>query len=448
MTLEESFDRYLAHVDIDEKERIKLGKALAFWGNKVLSSEDTMNRIPGFRANEIYDRKNKKGKLTIGYSRKMSNFSQNLFKNPVAILSNYLTNNLHRNREGAHASTCGHNDSEPIFNAILGMSPQIGKPYKRNNITNQINLHLCASCGALGLLGTISFQTDVPVSRNGKLTKEKYFFMPRFRGETKGNLLSSYVATVKHVKQRLNSLPANTALLALLSSHPHLCRTIQKHLTQTALLPTFFVANAEKDDRGTSRYQYFEEKKIDDELIFLGNNSYNVALVQSAYRHMEDKPEVLGLLSKTLQFKRNEDVISFYREYVSVTEGKQLIYKESTKYIAKEVLGMDEKLIDDPNIGAISSMLKFFVSKQKFGYVDSLRGSRTPEEFEKHLLSAHRDAASIYSKPDDKKDKEEKWLYLPNDNNVREFLKVLEGNFEQVKTLTCLLAFTYWKKEG
>ena len=111
----------------------------------------------------------------------------------------------------------------------------------------------------------------------------------------------------------------------------------------------------------------------------------------------EDKPEVLGLLSKTLQFKRNEDVISFIGEYVSVTEGKQLIYKESTKYIAKEVLGMDEKLIDDPNIGAISSMLKLFVSKQNFGYVDSLRGPRTPEEFENIFLLIGM-LLSIYSK--------------------------------------------------
>ncbi len=444
VTLEESFDRYLVHVDIDEKENVSIGKSLAFWGIKVLSSEDTMNRIPGFRAKEIYDRKNKKGKLTIGYSRKMSNFSQKLFNNPMASLSNYLTDNLHRRRKGSHASSCGHDDSDAIFNAILGMSPQIGKPYKRDNITNQQNLHLCASCGALGLLGTISFQTDVPVSRNGRLTKEKYFFMPRFRGKTFGDALSSYIATVKHVQPRLKSIPANTALLALLSSHPHLCRTIQEHLTQPALLPTFFVASAEKDDRGTSRFQYLEEKVIDAELMFLGANPYNVALAQNAYRHAEDSLELLNFLSILLRFKRNQDTVSFCREYVSVTKGKQLVYKESVEYIAKEVLGMDENLICDPNIKAVATMLKFFVRDRRFGYVDYLRGSENISEFTKKLYDAHRDASSIFYKPDDKKTKEEKYLSLPSEDKICEFLKLLnaEDKFEQVKILTCLLAFT------
>jgi len=446
VTLEESFDRYLVRIDIGENKSIGIGKALSIWGIKVLSSEDTLNKIPGFRPKEIYDHTNKKGKLTIGYSTKMAKFSQNLFKDPMSILSNYLTTSSDRKREGAHASTCGHTDSEPIFNATLGMSPQIGKPYKRNNITNQINLHLCASCGALGLLGTTSFQTRVPVSRNGRLTKECYFFMPRFRCQTTGSVLQSYIAGAKHIQPRLNNVPTNSALLAILSSYPHVGRIIQKHLEKASILPTFFIARADTSGNAP-RYQHFEERNIDAELMFLGDNPYNVALAQSAYRYTEDKPELLALLSKTLQFKRNQDAVSFCREYVSTTEGRQLVYKESVKYIAKEVLDMDEKLIDDPNIGAVASMLKYFVSKQNFGPVDYLRGSQTPGEFAKYLLDAHRKAAGIYSKPDEKKKEEEKWLFLPTENNVREVLKLSESNFEQVKILTCLLAFTYWRKE-
>jgi CRISPR type I-A-associated protein Csa5 len=288
-----------------------------------------------------------------------------------------------------------------------------------------------------------SFQIGVTITRNKRFTKEKYFFIPHFRGKTNGNTLLSFIAVIKHVQPKLVSVPGNTSLLALLSIHPHLCRTFQ-----AASILSFFVAKADKDNRGTSRFQYFKEKNIDVELMFLGDNTYNVALAQNAYTYAEDKPELLGLLSRTLEFKLSQDAVSFCREYVSMSEGKQMVYRESVRYIAKEVLGMDEKLVDDPNIGALASMLRFFVSKQKFGYVDNLRGSRTLDEFEKHLLSAQRDAASIYGKSDDKKDKDERWLYLPSDNNIREFLKLAGKNFEQVKTLTCLLAFTYWKKEG
>ncbi|MDA8214766.1 MAG: hypothetical protein M0Z64_05760 [Nitrospiraceae bacterium] len=418
---------------MEDNRKVEVAQSLGYWCIRTLSDQNLLLKTPGFRP--LHLDKQAKGVADFGISIK---------DEPERILEQYRFDASEHIRKGAHDSSCGH--GEGMFGALLAFSPQLGQPPKRNNPTHQITLKLCSVCGALGLLGTTSFQTGVPVSRNGKLTKERYFFMPRFKGRATGDVLQAYIAAVKHVQPRLNSVPANSALLALLSLYPHIGRIIQKHLARPSM-PAFFVARADSSGNAP-RYQHFEERNIDAELMFLGNNPYNVALAQSAYRHAEDKPELLGFLSKTLQFRQNQDAVSFCREYMSATEGKQLVYKESIKYIAKEVLGMDEKMIDDPNIGTMASMLKFFVSKQKFGYVDNLRGSRTPEEFKKHLLSAHRDAASIYSKPNDKKDKEEKWLYLPNENNVREFLKLLECNFEQVKTLTCLLAFTYWKKEG
>lgn len=110
---------------------------------------------------------------------------------------------------------------------------------------------------------------------------------------------------------------------------------------------------------------------------------------------------------------------------------------------------MDEKLICDPNIGAVASMLRYFVRKRKFGYIDSLRSSRNYEEFQKHLLSAQRDAASIFHKDDKKVDDEGKPKpYMPNETNFCETLKALNGqDFEQVKTLICLLAFSFADKK-
>lgn len=427
VTLEESFDRYLVHIDTEEDNETDIAKSLAYWCIRTLSDQNMLLKTPGFRPLHL----DKQAKSIADFGIAIRNTSEE-------ILERYRLNTPEHIRKGAHDSSCGHDD-DGMFGSLLAFSPQLGQPPKRNNPTHQVTLKLCSVCGALGLLGTYSLQTGVPVNRNGRLTKERYFFMPRFRGRTSGSMLQAYIAGAKHIQPRLNNVPTNSALLALLSSYPHICRIIKEHLTKASILPVFFVARADSSGNAP-RYQHFEERNIDAELMFLGNNPYNVALAQRAYRYTEDKPELLSLLSKNLQFKQNQDAVSFCREYVSTTEGRQLIYKESVKYIAKEVLGMDEKLIDDHNIGAVASMLKYFVRERRFGYVDNLRSSRSPDEFEKHLLSAQRDAASIYYGTEAGKPKP----YMPNETNFRETLKALNGeDFERIKTLICLLAFSF-----
>jgi CRISPR type I-A-associated protein Csa5 len=324
-----------------------------------------------------------------------------------------------------------------MFGALLAFSPQLGQPPKRNNPNYQITLPLCSFCGALGLLGTFSFQIDLQISSLSRGKKEKFFFLPRFC-KIDGEDLLNYIAVAKHIRPYLSDIPAESALLTLLSLYPHISRL--------KMPETFFVARGDFSGNA-SRYQDFREESAKCELSFLKGSSYNVALAQNVYQEAKNNPELIRLLAKTLKDRQPRDAISFYREYASASDGKYLVYYDSTRFIAKEVLGMNEELLDDPNIGAVASMLKFFVRKQKFGYVDNLRGSRTEDEFEKHLLSALRDAASVHSKPEDKKDADEKRLYIPNETEVREFLKVLHKEFEKVRTLVCLLSFTYWKKE-
>lgn len=432
VTLEESFDRYLVHINIEENRDNDVAKSLAYWCIRALSDQNLLLKTPGFRP--LHLDKQATGVADLGIS---------IINRPAGILEPYISNASEHNRKGAHDSSCGH--GKGMFGSLLAFSPQLGQPPKRNNPSHQVTLELCSVCGALGLLGTAGFQTGIPVNRNGRLTKERYFFMPRFRGRTTGATLQSYIAGAKHIQPRLNSVPTNSALLALLSFYPHIGRIVQGHLTKAPVLPTFFVARADSSGNAP-RYQHFEERNVDNELMFLGDNPYNVALAQRAYRYAEDKPELLGLLSKTLQFNQNQDAVSFCREYVSMTEGKQLVYRESIEYIAKEALGMEDRLIDDPNIGAVASMLKYFVRERRFGYVDNLRSSRTPEEFEKHLLSAQRDAASIYYGTKD--DKQRPYIHMPNETNFRETLKILNKNdFERIKTLICLLAFSFSDKK-
>jgi len=431
VTLEESFDRYLIHINIDEGKKDNLVKSLSWWCLRTLSDRSSLLRIIGFRPKGIDIQTEKISKHGLAIQNKQNDILQ--FYNLT--LSKTI-------RKGSHDLICGHKKTEK-FPAILAFSPSLGSPPIRNNPVRSTNPpDLCIYCGTLSVLGITSFQVNMQIN-NKKKIKETISFIPRFRSQTSGRALSQYIAAIKNITIRLASIPSISASLGLLSSYPHIARILSENVK------TIFIARGEyTNPPGVWRYNFSEERNIDAELKFLGDNPYNVALAQSAYRYTEDKPELLGLLSKTLQFKRNQDAVSFCREYVSTTKGKQLVYKESVKYIAKEVLDMDEKLIDDPNIGAVAKMLKYFVSKQNFGPVDYLRGSQTPEEFAKYLLDAHRKAAGIYSKPDEKKDKKEKELFFPSEDNVREVLKLSESNFEQVKILTCILAFTYWRKEG
>jgi CRISPR type I-A-associated protein Csa5 len=440
LTLEESFDRYLIHIDMDEARKDDLAKSLSLWCLRLLSDEGFLGQNIGVRPR--WRQQQAMGVATFGMAAQKGQAFQDIFQKYEGVTQ--------RTRKGSQDSSCGHEypKEEKIFGALEEVfSPQLGQPPKRDNITNQKTLDLCPSCGVLGLLGTASFQLIISLRRRGTTVMEKYFMMPRFRGEVNGESLLSYIATVKHIRPSLYDVPSNSAVLALLSYYPHLSRVIQITVGQ---YPTFFVSRADTSGN-VRRYEHFEEKKVEDEIRFLGNKdfgSYNVALAQKAYRFTEDKPELLGLLSKTLQLKQPQDAISFYREYASVTEGKLLVYNESTLYVLKEVLKMEESLIDDPNIGAMAAMLRYFVRDRKYGYVDNLRSSRSPEEFEKYILSALRDAASIHSKPEDTKTPDEKRLRLPNEANIREFLRLLQGGkFEDVKTLVCLLAFSYWKKE-
>lgn len=431
LVLEEVFDRYTIKMEIDESRTNDIAKSLAYWSIRTLSDQNLLLKTPGFRPLHLDTQ-----------AKGVADFGISIKKKPEELLEKYKLDSSQRLRKGAHDSSCGH--EEGMFSSLLAFSPQLGQPPKRNNPTHQVNLSLCSLCGALGLLGTFSFQIGVSITRNRRLTKDKYFFMPRFRGQTNGNLLSSYVSTIKNVQPKLNNVPTNSALLAILSSYPHLGRVVQKHITETSTFPTFFVSRADNSGKAI-RYQYFEERNADSEFMFLGDNPYNVAIAQNSYKNTEDNPKLLGLLSKTLQFKQNKDAVSFSREYVSTTEGKSLVYIETTKYISNEVLNMDEKLIEDSNIGAVSSMLRYFVRKRRFGYIDNLRSSRNYEEFQKHLLSAQRDAASIFHKDDKRVDDEGKPKpYMPNETNFRETLKALNGpDFERIKTLICLLAFSF-----
>lgn len=429
MLVEES-DRFLVQIHIEENKASDISKSLALWCTRVLGDQTTLLKIPGFRPLHLENQ----ATGVAGFGIKA--------REQKEILLRYTSNDTRALRKGAHDSVCGHKikGDKKISDALLALSPHLGKPPKRNSAKSRANLHLCPPCAVFGLLGTNSFQISLQISSVNRKKREYFFFMPRFRGEMNGEDLLAYIVATKHIRHRFQGVPSNSSILALLSCYPHVSRL--------KMPKTFFVGRGETDGKSW-RYQSHKEQTAEAELAFLSHNSYNVALAQDAYQKAEQKSELIGLLSKTLKQNSPSDALSLYREYASMTEGKALVYQESTRYIAKEVLGMDAKLIDDPNVGAVASMLRFFVRKRKFGYVDNLRGSRNPEEFEKHLLSAQRDAASIHAKTDDQKDNIERYLSLPGENQMREFLKLLHGNdnFESVRTLVSLLAFTYWKKE-
>ncbi|RLG35556.1 hypothetical protein DRN98_00995 [Methanosarcinales archaeon] len=210
--LVEQFDRYVIEVE-EEKHKVDLllTKALGWLCQNRLSDEKLLIRIPGFRQKWLEKQ-----------ARRVSEFGKRLLTDDVKLTSVFVERV--EKRKGAHVIVCGHNYSkaEKIMDALLSFSPHLGKPPKRNNCANIKNLPLCPFCIAVGLAGTVLFQVDININHPNRSKKEQIFFLPHFRGQTRGEELAQYLAITKHIDGNLDDIPAPAALLTLLSLYPHL----------------------------------------------------------------------------------------------------------------------------------------------------------------------------------------------------------------------------------
>lgn len=430
IVLKENFDRYIVVIPDDPNVLNNIQKSLGWLCQNRLADPSLLLRTPGFRP--LHLDKQAKG---------ISVFGENLLKNNHRLVD-IFKNSDHR-RRGAHDYPCGHSDFKDIepFGALLTFSPQLGQPPKRNNISNNKTLPLCPYCGVAGLAGTVFFQIDISISNPDRTKRERFFFLPRFKGETSGLILSKYLAATKHVRGNLDDISSSAAPLALLALYPHLIDAFG------GSVDTFFIGRLDSSGNAP-RYGYNVEQPAQTEIRFL-DSVYNRAFVQRCYR-MVSKSELLGLLAHSLQNIDEKVALDFTRSYVSATESKSLLPWSTCEFFAKEVCRMDKSLLEGDRFKVIkeaADMLQYFVRERNFGYVDNLRKARDADEFSKLLLDVQREAQSAMLDPKKQNNKP----FLPGQNTLQHLLKIInedERQFKSVQTLIALLAFTYYKKEA
>ncbi|MBW1716488.1 MAG: hypothetical protein JRJ77_11815 [Deltaproteobacteria bacterium] len=427
----EEFDRYL--IKIDEESNIAnslMTKALGWLCQNRLSDQSLLLRIPGFRRRHIDNQ-----------SSKLADFGKKLLSTG-GDLNNVFVENV-RGRKGSHATACGHKypKAKKITDAILPLSPQLGKPPKRNSsILNPPGIPLCPYCVATSIAGTVYFQMNVNINNPDRSKKERFFFLPHFRGESTGEQLAIYLAVAKHLSGNLENIPASTALIVLLSLYPHLIDSFHDSVS------SFFVGRAESSGNVT-RYGYQAEQSASIEFPFL-KDVYNRALVQDCYRSNE-RSRLLSLFTDSLHNLEEKSALDFARTYVGVKEGKMMLPWATTEFFIKEAFNMDKSLLEGDKfdvIKKVSDMLQYFVRERNFGYVDNLRKARDADEFAKLLLDAQREAQSGMLDP-----KKQAKPYLPGQSTIQNMLLLVNDNekqFHSVQTLVALLAFTYYKKEA
>jgi hypothetical protein len=430
IALKENYDQYMIEISDQPDASNIILKSLGWLCQNRLSDQVLLLRTPGFRPLHL----DKQANGVAEFGKKLASQKDenaNIF------------GSIARPRSGAHDYACGHVDSkdDKIFNALLAFSPQLGQPPKRNNPSHQITLPLCPYCGAAGLAGTVLFQMDISITNTKRSKKERFFFLPRFRGEATGDDLSKYLAATKHIRGNLEDIPAYAATIALLSLYPHLIDVLGGSVS------SFFIGRLDNSGKAP-RYGFYLEQPAQMEILYL-RSVYNRAFAQSCYR-LDDRSELLGLLAKALHNKDIKAALDLARAYVGETEGKALLPWSSTVFFATEVCKMDKALLDGEKFQVIkeaANMLQYFVRERNFGYIDNLRKARDADEFAKLFLDAQREAQSAMLDPKKQNNKP----FLPGQNSIQSLLQLLnedEKQFKSVQTLIALLAFTYYKKEA
>jgi len=429
--LYEKFDKYCIEITDEPDMAKKVQKSLGWLCQNKLSDQSLLLRTPGFRP--LHLEKQAKGVAEFG-KKLMTNQASGL--NEIFVVKYNL-------RKGAHDYPCGHTDfkkDEP-FGALLTFSPYLGQPPKRNNVKHQITLPICPYCGVTGLAGTALFQIDISISSKDRTKRERFFFLPKFKNETSGEVLAKYLAASKHIMGNLDDIPAYSAPLVLLALYPHLIDVIGTSS------PTIFVGRLDSSGNAP-RYGYSVEQPVQTENHYL-QSVFNRAFVQSCYR-MDKKSELIGLLARSLQSCDVKSALDFARTYASATESKMLLPWSTTEFFIKEVFKMDKSLLEGEKfkvIKEVADMLQYFVKERNFGYVDNLRKARDADEFAKLLLDAQRVAQSAMLDPKKQNNKP----FLPGQNTIQHLLQIInedEKQFKSVQTMIALLAFTYYKKEA
>ncbi len=333
-------------------------------------------------------------------------------------------------------TSCGHEKIRRFggrTGLILLSSFHAGKPYFRDKIYDKFNLNLCEICGYLAVLGLNSFCFNIQMG-GGK--NKKYVIvlpLPNKKLETKDLQLLLALQKTLHNFWLSDIQPLKTFIIGLLAKVPSLSDIVND------LQLYFHLSLVSKDRRGDTVVEQTAIVNAIPFSEFISNSSYNSATINKLLGSSKVLPKVASLIEITniLEHRKRDNLLKFARLYIQETSS--FLYPETAKYLLKEVVMIDSKIIENPALKSLARTLRYFIRERKYSYADDIRNARKESrDFEDTIAKMLREGRL-------RLEQKEK-IHLPTDEEIKEIFRLANQDFEATKTALVILAFSFPSK--
>lgn len=104
-------------------------------------------------------------------------------------------------------------------------------------------------------------------------------------------------------------------------------------------------------------------------------------------------------------------------------------------------------IIENPALQSLAKTLRYFIRERKYGYADDIRNARkNSRDFEETIAKMLREGElrRVQQEQDRQAGKEVKnWIYLPNEEEIKEVFRLANEDFESTKLALVMLAFSF-----
>jgi CRISPR type I-A-associated protein Csa5 len=431
---------YSVIINISESECGKLDKTFNLVCKRLLSSEYIPLNTPGIK------KSGKGGGFVGNITFKVDdNFSLNVYGHPFLMKKNEKDEPV-----------CGH-ELEKV-GTVLGLAAESGYHHSRDKLDSEPKKdrgryyigrpsspkRLCKTCALLALLGMwyASFIFSV--------ADKEVIVIPIPNQELTGSKLQEIFALQHRVRKEWFSqnIPQILIPLVFLSKIP----------SSADILEGFdlFVAVLSRQQGYHVDGIYLIE--IANYLDFIRKTPYNIATIERMVNTFGNKKfskeayDSLIELNNALYYRAKDSLLKFARLYVFETTPKEgnwtnLLYSETTNYLLREVGMIPSNIIENPALQSLAKTLRYFIRERKYGYADDIRNARkNSRDFEETIAKMLREGElrRVQQEQDRQAGKEVKnWIYLPNEEEIKEVFRLANEDFESTKLALVMLAFSF-----
>ncbi len=343
---------------------------------------------------------------------------------------------------------CGHAAVEAWGGSkgfILMASPSVGKPAKRDRPHSEDNLRLCSHCGAMAMLATLNFVFQAQIGDIGDRDAKKAVITPIPQQPISADLLTRMQAAQKMMPDRIarGDLPGRTVPLAFVAQS----RSAAQLLTEASCLAHTVIFDPSARDRVIATHF----TSIDSYARFADASAFNTATVRwmlsSAPPLVDPLMQLCRMLTDSNLTARRKTAGIFARSYVAGVspDDPRLLYSATASYIGEDVLMIPPEIMTNESINSVASMLRYFVRKRNYGFVDNIRNARYgSHDLERTLSQVLRQAQAEAASATEG----EARVWLPDDEEVTEVITLASESveaFENVKLALALLGLSRWR---